>query len=265
VAVSRVSGHVDILADSLTNLGHEYLLQGDHQRATTLSEEALALHGKRGHTGVLQSLDHLGWAALARGDRKQAEALLKEGLLSCSKVGARRIAAEDLDGLACVAGAKADPERAARLFGAAQALHEAVGYHHTPSERAIREPYLADARSKLDEASWEAAFAEGQAMTFEEAVEYAVSEGEPNSFTTPSPERAPTAKPTGNLTPREWEVATLVARGLTNRQVARKLSISERTAGNHVAKILKKLGLRTRIQVASWATEARLPASPRPD
>jgi non-specific serine/threonine protein kinase len=59
----------------------------------------------------------------------------------------------------------------------------------------------------------------------------------------------------GNLTPREQETALLVARGLTNRQISTKLSISERTAGNHVAKILKKLGLRSRAQIASWVSE----------
>jgi DNA-binding NarL/FixJ family response regulator len=62
----------------------------------------------------------------------------------------------------------------------------------------------------------------------------------------------------GTLTRREREVVVLVARGLTNRQVSAELSISERTAGNHVARILRKLGLRSRAQIASWATERRL-------
>jgi DNA-binding NarL/FixJ family response regulator len=59
----------------------------------------------------------------------------------------------------------------------------------------------------------------------------------------------------GDLTRREREVAALIARGLTNRQVSTELSISERTAGNHVAKILKKLGLRSRAQIVSWVSE----------
>ena len=64
------------------------------------------------------------------------------------------------------------------------------------------------------------------------------------------------------LTPREQEVAILIAQGLTNRQISTNLRISERTAGNHVAKILKKLGLRSRAQIADWAREHR---SPTPD
>ncbi len=59
----------------------------------------------------------------------------------------------------------------------------------------------------------------------------------------------------GRLTRREQEVALLVARGLTNRQISTSLGLSERTAGNHVATILRKLGLRSRAQIAAWATE----------
>jgi two-component system response regulator DevR len=50
----------------------------------------------------------------------------------------------------------------------------------------------------------------------------------------------------------------LVARGLTNRQIASDLYLSERTIENHVSKILRKLGLASRAQVATWATEQRL-------
>jgi non-specific serine/threonine protein kinase len=69
---------------------------------------------------------------------------------------------------------------------------------------------------------------------------------------------------TGKLTPREQEVAVLLVQGLTNRQISKRLSISERTAGNHVAKILRKLGLHSRAQIAAWATERELLA-PHPE
>lgn len=57
------------------------------------------------------------------------------------------------------------------------------------------------------------------------------------------------------LTPREREIAELVADGLTNREIASRLSLSVRTAESHVANIRTKLGLRSRAQLASWATE----------
>ena len=65
-------------------------------------------------------------------------------------------------------------------------------------------------------------------------------------------------EPAGNLSRREREVAVLVARGLTNRQISEELSISGRTAGNHVARILHKLHLHSRTQVAAWTTEQGL-------
>jgi DNA-binding NarL/FixJ family response regulator len=58
---------------------------------------------------------------------------------------------------------------------------------------------------------------------------------------------------------RERDVAALIARGLTNRQIAAELMISEQTAGTHVGNILGKLGLATRAQVAIWAIEQGLP------
>jgi len=64
-----------------------------------------------------------------------------------------------------------------------------------------------------------------------------------------------TAAPGGDspLSPRELEVARLVAQGLTNKQIGQTLYVSERTAENHVQHILAKLGLRNRSQIAAWA------------
>jgi DNA-binding NarL/FixJ family response regulator len=138
------------------------------------------------------------------------------------------------------------------LFGAAQALREAVGYRQKPREISLREPYLTVASSWPDQAAWETAFAEGQAMSFEEAVEYALSAeklGPP-----PAPERPSTGARQPDLTRREKEVAALVGQGLTNRQIAGELVVSERTVENHVANILKKRGLHSREQVAASIT-----------
>jgi DNA-binding NarL/FixJ family response regulator len=91
-------------------------------------------------------------------------------------------------------------------------------------------------------------------MSPEDAIEYALSKGEERDAPTlvPMPEQPPPAdEPSERLTTREQEVALLVGRGLTNRQIARELSISEHTAANHVGKILKKLGLRSRTQISS--------------
>jgi DNA-binding CsgD family transcriptional regulator len=160
-----------------------------------------------------------------------------------------------LEGMASLAAAREMDIRAARLWGAAEAGREATGIALPPGDRALHEPYLASARSRL-EASWEEAVAEGRAMSLDRAAEYAL-EG--------STDKAEAAvKPpaydelAGNLSRREREVTVLVARGLTNRQISVELSISERTAGNHVARILHKLHLHSRTQIATWATEQGL-------
>ena len=93
-------------------------------------------------------------------------------------------------------------------------------------------------------------------MGMEEAVEYALSEEEETDLPmTPSPEQPSAAQPPVALTNREEEIALLVGRGLTNRQIALELSISERTVENHIAKILKKQGFSSRARIASWVAQ----------
>ena len=95
-------------------------------------------------------------------------------------------------------------------------------------------------------------------MSLEEVAEYAFSTEDDQ------PESAIAQVPSiydeqmEHLTRREREVAILLAHGLTNRQIASELSISERTAENHVARILKKLELHMRAQIASRASEGQL-------
>ena len=137
-----------------------------------------------------------------------------------------------------MAALRGDAARAARLWGTAEALGEAIGLTLSPLDRAHPdyEGLLATVRSRLDEAAWEAAREEGRAMTPEEAVEYALE---------PSP-ATPRPKDTATLSPREAEVLTLVAEGLTDSQVAERLYLSPRTVGQHLRSIYNKLGASSR-------------------
>ena len=242
----------------LLDVGYNELAVGDRERATALLEESLVLSRKLGDKWVEACcLSSLGIAATLRGDPEQAKALLKKGLAMDVEMGSKADIAEDLEGLAEAAGALEDHPRAARLWGAAFALREAIGIPWWAAERVLHEPLLMAARSQLDEGAWETAFAEGQAIGLEQSVAYAFSEASPDPPTARVPGEGSFEGPTGILTHREREVATLVARGLTNRQIARELSISERTAGNHVARILRKLGLRSRTQIGALVVEDR--------
>ena len=95
-------------------------------------------------------------------------------------------------------------------------------------------------------------------MTPEQAIEYALSEEVEREAATlvPVAEHPSQADERAeHLTPREQEVALLVARGLTNRRIAKELSISEHTVENHVHRILKKLGFSSRARIAAWVAQ----------
>ena len=97
-------------------------------------------------------------------------------------------------------------------------------------------------------------------MSMYQAIEYALSEEKPPPTISPTPERS-LAHEASHLTRREKEIAALVSRGFTSRQIASKLVLSERTVDKHVANILKKLSLHSREQIAARLAEQ----SPRRD
>jgi DNA-binding CsgD family transcriptional regulator len=262
IALCREHGYAGELAHYLADMAEEHMRQGHLQRAKDLLEEAAPLLREKEHGASLEFvLESQGWVVLLQGDHEHAKELHGEGLALCRKEGNEFVAISNLEGLASIAMAGGEVERAAKLHGAAHKLQESVGSQQPADQQALREPHLTTTRSQLDKETWEAAFAEGQAMTFEEAVEYALSEGEVSPAGGVDGSEASDDRPAIILTPREQEVAALVARGLTNRQVAQELSISEHTAANHVGRILRKLGLSSRTQIARWATEGQ-PSAP---
>jgi predicted ATPase/DNA-binding CsgD family transcriptional regulator len=236
----------------LQNWGWTALLRDDYERATLLIGEAveLARERRRGFMGLLsRPLDNLGWAALLGGDLGRARAQFGENLMLSEERGDKRTLLMSLEGLACVAGAEGEAIRAARLFGAAEALMEAIRYRLVPQERAVLEPYRASIRSRLGEAAWEEAH--GRAMRLDEAIEYARSVETPFTTTLSSTaEQHP-----GGLTSREVEVLGLVAEGLTNAQVAKELFLSSRTVETHLTSIYHKLGVSSRAAATRFALE----------
>jgi predicted ATPase/DNA-binding SARP family transcriptional activator/DNA-binding CsgD family transcriptional regulator len=251
IVVSRELGYTLGLVDILLSMGSLLLLEGDYERGATLNEEAAALLQERGYiTGLEHVLDNAGWAALLQDDHERARTSFAESLMQCRELGDKLVAADSLEGLACSAEVQGKIERAAILFGAAEVLREAGGIQHTTEEDELRKPYLAASRARLDEGSWRAAWAQGRAMSMERAIEYALSEAQPLPSSSPESEQSSSDEPPG-LTRREKEVAILVARGLTNRQIASELVLSEHTVHHHVTNILKKMNVSSRQQIAS--------------
>jgi predicted ATPase/DNA-binding CsgD family transcriptional regulator len=231
----------------LQNWGWTALLRGDPARATVLIEEAveLARERRRGFMGLLsRPLDNLGWAALLGGELGRARAQFGENLTLFKKRGDRGTLLMSMEGLACVAAAEGEALRAARLFGAAEAQMDVIDYRLVPQERAVLEPYRGSVRSRLGEAAWEEAVAEGGAMGLDRATAYALSK-----------EKSSTPEQPGGLTPREVEVLGLVAEGLTSVEVAQRLFLSPRTVDTHLTSIYHKLGVSSRAAAVRFALD----------
>jgi DNA-binding CsgD family transcriptional regulator len=155
-----------------------------------------------------------------------------------------------LERLAMVAATHEAPERALRLAGAGSTLRELLGKPLNPAARSSFDARLAPAWQALRPEVAALAWQQGRAMSAERAVALALEQ-----VAAPAVEPDPTStanSAAAQLTPREREVAVLVARGLTNRRIAGTLVIAERTADVHVSNILGKLTLTSRAQLAAW-------------
>jgi DNA-binding CsgD family transcriptional regulator/tetratricopeptide (TPR) repeat protein len=234
------------------------LANGDLERSVALGEEGLSLYREAGDEyGMVLCLLHIGSITLKRGEYDRTASVLRDGLRLSQRLDHKMFIQYCLTGLAGVAASRGWPARAARLWGAEENLREAYGGRIVRLNRATvdYEGRLAAARSQLDESAWDAAWTEGRKMTLEQAVEYALSE-EFSSLASAHASRD--EGPSEVLTPREREIALLLAQELTNRQIARELTISERTVTTHVHRILKKLGFRSRTHISAWVMEQQL-------
>lgn len=232
---------------ALNELGDVERARGAHARAGALYAESLALFAELG-LGAQPTLAHnLGYVALAAGDRAGAAARFTDALGQFRRLGEARGMAECLIGFGAVAAAGGRASTAARLFGAGEAALDALGAQLWPSNLPDYARWLAVARSGRAVKTFDRARAEGHALSPEEAVVLALAGGTAGAA---GPSAIATASP---LTPREREVARLAAGGLTNRQIAATLVIAEKTAANHLQRVLEKLDLHSRTQFAARA------------
>jgi predicted ATPase/DNA-binding CsgD family transcriptional regulator len=238
---------------ALAGLGATATLAGAYDDALRHNAEGLALARRTGDThSQAQLLDALGLAALLRGDPDQALEQYHESVQMCAAAGSTELFCYCLVGLAGVALARGAAVRAARLLGAADAIREEMRLGVWPVRRGIQDRTVAAVRAALTEAAFAAAQAQGRALGRAGALDEALAEL-PDEPAAKPPAAAPS--PAGNaLSPRQREVAALIARGLTSRDIAETLVISERTADTHADNIRGKLGLRSRAEIASWAT-----------
>lgn len=224
--------------------GQRHTSQSCHERILTITQE------RRETWYQAYSLWALGIALWTDGDFDQARGMLDQSLRLRRAMNDLLGSVWCLEGLALVAAAQSDAERAAVLLGSAEALATLAG---TPAATfgELAEAHnhaAASARAALGDAAYVRSFTYGGGLGIDDAVAFAL--GEDLTLRAPDDLRNWSV-----LTPRERQVADLVATGMTNAEIADKLVISQRTAEGHVENILAKLSYTSRTQIAAWVAE----------
>ena len=286
---ARQVGDMSAEAWASSFLGWDVYYDGDADQGHALARTALRLQREVGHhMGEVMALMQIGYIHVCAGEAEQAACwftrcadlcqdsgnvwyhaysqwgLAVVALLRGDHEGACRLGYEALrairwmddamgvvlclDALAWAAAARREAIRAATLAAAAEKAWAAIPATPAAPLRAHHDAALEAARAVLPSTEYRAAFAKGSAMDPAEAIAFALGE---SARPRPDADR-PGAGP-GQLTRRERDVATLVAQGMSNSQIAAVLVISVRTVETHVQHIMDKLGCSTRAQIAAWS------------
>ncbi|MCL4863621.1 MAG: tetratricopeptide repeat protein, partial [Caldilineaceae bacterium] len=242
-------------------LAHVALGRGDYELARTHFDQCLeATRGLGDRLIVGRVLYGLGEVAFGQDDLDRAQDLHRQSMAIFHELQDLPLVLWSLDSLAGVAVAQGDPARCVRLFGAAAALRNALGIPQPLFRRAPYERMLALGHSQLDEATAAQAWARGQAMSVEQAVQYASTPAASTSHASSGKQAPQTparqdASPLSELTEREVEVLRLVASGITDAEVAAQLVLSVRTINSHLRSIYSKLNVNTRTAASRYAVE----------
>jgi predicted ATPase/DNA-binding CsgD family transcriptional regulator len=224
-------------------LAHE---QNDLSHAMRLMEESLDLfQAADDDWGTAHSLANLGHLRSTLGDRVGAGAAFRQALEVWRALGNFVDVAECLEGMAAEV-VDGQPRRAAHLFGAAEALRERSGAPIAAVEEPRYRVIIARLKTHLRENTFDAAWREGRGLSMDRAIELALQDDAP----------APVVDSDGSgvLSPRELEIAKLIAQGSSNRRIADTLVVSVKTVETHIQHIFRKLEVKARSEIAVWAT-----------
>ncbi|MEV2277513.1 tetratricopeptide repeat protein [Nocardiopsis sp. NPDC049922] len=230
------------VARSLHGLGSIAAEERDHDRARELLSEALAVFSAlEAAPAAARCARTLGRLLLNDGDVLEAREPLSTCLRLSFTSGQRIAVARALEALAELALAEREAERAAALAGVASDLRTSLG---RPSAETVRlrsavERRVGGARAAEAWNAW-------RTLPLEQVRDRALAFPR-------APDRA--AGPE-SLTPREREIAELAGQGLSNREIAERLTISQATAARHVANIFRKLSISSRTQLTGWTSAA---------
>jgi predicted ATPase/DNA-binding CsgD family transcriptional regulator len=249
----RKAGDPYRIAMALNYKGDLDRCERNYQQAQTAYEQGISILSEIDAVRDLASaLNNLGHACLHLGDIERAKGLFNESLAYHLEQGNRPGMAECLLGFAALAIVAGLPAAGARLLAAAAA----IGGHHVTSEWAATrmeyEHYLERARAGLILTTFQAEQTAGQSLSLEPALAYAQDVAQKVVAA------QQTRQQLEQLTPREYEVAVLIAQAKSNAEIAEELVVSKRTIESHIANIRSKLGFTTRPQIVRWAIESGL-------
>jgi predicted ATPase/DNA-binding CsgD family transcriptional regulator len=223
-------------------------MDGDFVRMRDVGLEAAARCKQCNELHMLSThLTSAGMGALMLGEHAAAETSLNEALRATLVVDDRPGLVLRVELLACNAAMAGEGQRSATLLGAAEMLRRTGGYRISPFTRPHLERASELAKDRLGEGDFSAAFEAGSHLDREAAVAVALR-------VNLEPARQTIDKGVDPLGKREREVADLVAQGLSNKEIASRLFLSERTVETHVYNIMNKLGFNSRVQVAAWVS-----------
>ncbi|TQC47778.1 LuxR family transcriptional regulator [Rhodococcus sp. WS4] len=261
--VHKALAHLESAAAGFRTLGDDYgLLQtlcplGVACELTEVIELGLACHREvmavSERTGEVYfrafSLTNAGLLAFHAGDLEQAVRHVQDSLRLKLALDDRLGIAICLESLAVIT-ASSNPHRAAILVGAARAAYTAIGLpsNALPGRGQRLDSYAKVLDKTLRADKMRTAVETGRGFDYDSAIAFALDEPCPARHS----ERHGRVTTRDTLTPREREVASLIADGLSNKEIGLQLVISQRTAESHVDHILAKLGFTSRTQVASW-------------
>jgi predicted ATPase/DNA-binding CsgD family transcriptional regulator len=253
LVLSRKLSDKPDIARCLSHAALVALQQGDAVTACVLAKESITLHRETGDQwGIAWLLFILARVDMCQGEYAAALTLYEESLTIARKIASKLIVAFCLEGLASLAGSRGMAVRAARLWGAAEALRKTMGAPIWPVERACHEQAVSSVRVLIGEKVFVAAWHEGKTMSLEQILT-----AQESVMVPPPSAQFSTSSPSG-LTNREIDVLRLLAMGLTSTQIAGELVISLPTVNTHVRSIYTKLNVTSRSGATRYAVEHHL-------
>jgi non-specific serine/threonine protein kinase len=238
------------VAHVLIALAMNGYLGGNFATATRHAEQIVAICRPRGDQYLLaHGLNVRARVEFALGRYEPATAYAREALILRRNLPDAMTLIFSLDLLTEITAAAGDYERAATLIGAARDRWQtfATSVRHWKVMAEPHHEWETRTRKALGDAAFAAAVRRGMQFTIDDIMSYALGQ---NVKPTPN---ADTSEPHVRLTRREAQVAELVAQGMSNKQIATKLVISQRTAEGHIQQIMQKLGFTSRAQIIHWS------------